>query len=356
MSVNRPIAIAILATSAAAVALATSFAAATQPATAAAPSGVAARVGSQVVSMADVDARWKRDAPVEYSTNAETQYEARRKALEGIVGDLLIDSAASSRGLTREQFVDLELAQRVHPVQERDVAAFYAANTDVLGNEPIDAHRERLQAELERRARSRAYNSLVAELAAARTTIHVLLEPPRQALTITDFDPAVGGDDAPVTIVTFSDFQCPFCARVEPTLKEIHAAYGDRVRIVWKDFPLQSIHPDALKAAEASHCAAEQEQYWAYHDRLFERQDRLNVAALTALAGELGLDGDRFTRCLASSRHASRIQESIEEGRRLGVEATPTLFVNGRAVRGAQPLQVFAEVIDDELARRGSGK
>ena len=312
---------------------------------------VAARVGNRTVTLADVDARWQREQPARYMEAMQQVYDGRKRALKRVVGELLVEAAASSRGMTVEQYVDVELTQRVRPVTEADVLAFYAANADALGNEPIEQHRTRLEETLERRARDRAYDSLIAELAASGPAIGIFIDAPRQTATVDAADPALGSRQAAVTIVAYSDFQCPFCARVEPTLKEIHDTYGDTVRIVWKDFPLTSIHPQAFKAAEASHCAAEQKRYWEYHDRLFANQARMSVADLKGHAAVLGLDTAAFAACLDSSRYMTRVQTSLDTGAKLGVEATPTLLINGRLVSGAQPMEVFAGIIDEELAR-----
>jgi len=312
---------------------------------------IAARVGTRDVTLADVDARWQREDPAKYTEAMQALYDSRKKALKSVVGDVLVESAASSRGMTVEQYVDVELTQRVQPVKASDVMAFYAANADVLGNQPLERHRERIEQTLERRARDRAYDSLISDLAAAGPAIGIFIDAPRQTTPVSDADPALGDRGAPVTIVAFSDFQCPFCARVEPTLKEIRRAYGDKVRIVWKDFPLTTIHPQAFKAAEASHCAGEQQRYWDYHERLFASQAEMSVTDLKTHAAALGLDIQAFGRCLESSRYSARVKESLDAGAKLGVEATPTLLINGRTVSGAHPMEVFAGIIDEELAR-----
>jgi protein-disulfide isomerase len=156
-----------------------------------------------------------------------------------------------------------------------------------------------------------------------------------------------------VTIVEFSDFQCPFCLRVMPTLKRIQSTYGDKVRLVWKDYPLTNIHPEAFKAAEAANCAREQGKFWEYHDRLFGNQQALFVDSLKQYAAETGLDTARFNQCLDSAKYGSRVQEHVQLGSQLGVSSTPSVFINGRAVTGAQPYETFAAVIDEELERAG---
>ena len=129
--------------------------------------------------------------------------------------------------------------------------------------------------------------------------------------------------------------------------------YGDKVKLVWKDFPLTSIHPEAFKASEAAHCAGVQGKYWEYHDRLFVNQRALQVEALKKHAIDLGLDSGAFNACLDSGKYRERVSNGLEEGTALGVGSTPSVFINGRLVMGAQPFEVFQVIIDDELQRAG---
>src|SRR5262249_6553221 len=155
-------------------------------------------------------------------------------------------------------------------------------------------------------------------------------------------DPARGPRSAPVTIVEFSDYQCPFCARLAPTLAKIKATYGDRVRIVWKDFPLEEIHPRALELAGAARCAGDQDKYWEFHDRVFSNQDAASTTSLDDFARALGIQAPKFAECVKSKRHENAITEGQDAGHALGVDSTPTMFINGRLVAGAQPYEVVA--------------
>ncbi len=167
-----------------------------------------------------------------------------------------------------------------------------------------------------------------------------------------DDDPARGPAGAAVTIVEFSDFQCPFCQRFSrETLPLILKNYGDRVRFVYRDFPLAQLHPGAQPAAEAAQCAFEQGRFWEYHDLLFQDPGALNAATFRAYARTLGLDAAAFDRCVEARRFAGEVQRDFAAGRSYGVNATPTFFVNGLMVVGAQPFDAFQQVIEQELAR-----
>jgi protein-disulfide isomerase len=164
--------------------------------------------------------------------------------------------------------------------------------------------------------------------------------------------PARGPATAPVTIVEFSDFECPFCGRLFPTLQAVEKIYLDRVRIVYRQFPLRRIHPLAQKAAEASLCAAEQGHFWEMHDSLFGDQEHLTVDDLKARAVALKLDTATFNTCLDSGKKVAAIDQDIAEGAKVGVSGTPTMFINGRMMVGAQPYAAIQAVIEDELQRK----
>lgn len=160
--------------------------------------------------------------------------------------------------------------------------------------------------------------------------------------------PVKGPNTALVTIVEFSDYQCPFCVRAEPTVKEVLAAYPGKVRLVHRDYPLPS-HGLAPKAAEAAHCAGDQQKYWEMHDRLYAANGKLELAELKSYAREVGVEGAKFDKCLESGEKATLVAFHQKAGEAAGVTGTPAFFVNGRLISGAQPLDAFKAVIDQEL-------
>ncbi|MFA5021908.1 MAG: thioredoxin domain-containing protein [Patescibacteria group bacterium] len=163
---------------------------------------------------------------------------------------------------------------------------------------------------------------------------------------VTSADHIRGNANAKVTLIVISDFQCPYCQRHEPTMQQVLKNYGDKVRIVWRNFPLTSIHPYAEKAAEAAECAGEQDKFWEMHDKLFENQSALTNDDLKSYAKALGLNTSKFNDCLDSSKMAAKIAKQSEESQAAGVSGTPGTFVNDQLVKGAYPYDTFKTMID----------
>ena len=155
----------------------------------------------------------------------------------------------------------------------------------------------------------------------------------------------MGPENAPVTLIEFSDFQCPYCRRVQSVLKRLMTAYHGQLKLVFRDFPLRQIHPEAQKAAEAAQCANDQGQFWPYHDRLFAATE-LGVGDLKRYAAEMGLDVESFNDCLDSGKYGPEVQSDIDDARAAGVDATPSFFVNGLPISGAVPFERFVEMVE----------
>ena len=167
---------------------------------------------------------------------------------------------------------------------------------------------------------------------------------------VTDADYIRGNKNAKVTLIEVSDFQCPFCQRHVPTMEQILDEYGDKVRIVYRHFPLSSIHPYAQKAAEASECAGEQGKFWEMHDVMFENQSALDVNSLKDYAADLGLNASQFSSCLDDGKYAAKVRQQTQEATAAGITGTPGTFVNSQLVKGAYPFDTFKQIIDAELA------
>lgn len=201
---------------------------------------------------------------------------------------------------------------------------------------------------------SRIRQALLVQLR-RNTKIHVNLSRPElPVLNVSaDDDPWTGAAQAPVTIVEFSDFECPYCRRSVPILKELLAKYPDKLKLVYRDFPGPN-HQQALSAAEAAQCAAEQSRFWEYHDALFIRQAPTTAWDFSSLAEDLGLHQSPFNACMKENRYREEVLKDLRDGLKLGVTSTPTFFINGRPLVGARPLADFQAIIDPLLSTRPS--
>jgi protein-disulfide isomerase len=281
----------------------------------------------------------------------EQIYNLKRQRVESIVRQKLLDQEAARRGLTVPKLLDAEVNAKVGLVSEEEVEKFYQANKARLGADETAA-REQARNQLQNSKLSTAREAFIRTLRdKAKVAIHLTPPPMTRVAVSTDGAPVKGPAAAPVTIVEFSDFHCPFCKRVNPTLEQVVAQYGDRVRIVFRDYPIDQLHPGARKAHEAARCAHEQGKFWAYHDLLFDKAPRATADDLKTYAKQVGLDLAAFDTCVGSGKHVAAVKKDGEEGAQLGVNGTPAFFINGRPLSGAQPLEAFAQVIDDELAR-----
>jgi len=322
-----------------------------QNAAAQAAQDVAARVGDRAITMREIDDRWKQEDPGQKAQAEQALFDGRKAALDAIIADMLVADAAKAKNLTTEAFVNAEMGKRIKPVTDADVRTFYVQNSERMQGRSFEQMSPAIQQYLEEQQQTAAKQALIAELRKAGPPVRMLMDSPRVAVNVAADDPSQGNATAPIQVVEFSDFQCPFCQRVVPTLKQLRAKYGDKMRLVWKDFPLTQIHPQAFVAAQAGNCAREQGKFWEYHDRLFSNQQALQPEFLKNYAAEAGLDAAKFNECLDSAKYEARVQDSLGTGGKMGITSTPTLYVNGRMINGAQPIEVFEGIIDDELAR-----
>jgi predicted DsbA family dithiol-disulfide isomerase len=271
------------------------------------------------------------------------------QALHNAISERLLAAEAQRRGTSLDEMISSEVTGGLMPSDD-EVASWYEANRVRLGGRSLDELRGQIAQHLAEQRVQVARRNLDERLRAEHgVTIHYTTF---RIPFDNDGAPSLGAANALVTLVEFSDFQCPFCARVVPTLKQVHDTFGNDVRIVLRQFPIPQIHPDAVKAAEASLCAHEQSKFWAMHDAMFAQQNQLAVTDLKQLAGRTGLNQHRFDACLDSGRFAEQVQNDMREGQLAGVTGTPALFLNGRPLEaGALPFDVLEQAIRAELAR-----
>jgi len=281
----------------------------------------------------------------------EQAYSIRRDQWEELITSRILAAEARRRGTSVEALIDEEITKKVAAVTEADLDGFMAANRARLPADPA-AIRGQIRSYLQEQRTTERRSAFVDALR-RKSNVEVLLKPPtvfRASIEI-DGAPIRGPKVAPVTIVEYSDFHCPFCRRVQPTLLQLLAKYPTQVRLIYKHLPLDNLHPQARKFAEASWCAGEQNRFWQFHDVVYGQANPAAIS-LNVLAGESGLDVAQFESCVASGKAVPIVQAQADEGARHGVNGTPGFFINGRPLSGAVPYETFVRLIDEELAAR----
>jgi len=286
-------------------------------------------------------------------TQARAQYyQVQRAAIDEAINRRLIDKEAAARKVSVADLLKVEVESKVPPVGPEEQRQVYEQNkARYFANVPEAEAMNQIQTVLTQQ-RVQQKRAEYAQTLRAKSNVRILLDPPRTQVSADD-DPSYGPANAPVTIIEFSDFQCPFCSRVGPSLTKLKERFGDSIRIVFRDLPIQQIHPQAAKAAEAASCANEQKKFWEMHDTLFANQQKLDVPSLKQHAATIGLDAAAFATCLDSGKYATDWQKDSADAAAAGVNSTPAFFINGRPLIGAQPYEQFAEIVAEELGRLG---
>jgi protein-disulfide isomerase len=279
----------------------------------------------------------------------QEEYDIRRQALDELIADRMITAEAAKQRLSTEALVAREVDAKAVPLQDSAVEQVYEQNKAHFGGTTRDQAIARIRQVMGERAKADRRAAWEKELRAA-ARVSVRLEPPRTAVAIPPGAPSTGPADARVTVIEFTDYQCPFCHRAQNVIDQVLQRYSGRIRYVHLDFPLDG-HPQALPAARAARCAGEQGKFWEYHRDLMTAPGALDAADLQRRAAALRLDPSSFEACVSSGRYDHAIQASFREGDELGVTGTPAYFVNGRMISGARPIESFTELIDEELSR-----
>ena len=280
------------------------------------------------------------------AAGASKLFDARSEAIDDMIQDQLVAQAASKAGLAEEAWLS-QAKEALPAVSDEEVTAFFEENKSRLGTDPqLDQFADRIRTYLMTQQEEKVYQQLY-----EAAEIQITLE--RERTQIAGTGASMGPENAPITIIEFSDFQCPYCARVVPTLKKIRDTYPESVRVVFRHLPL-NFHSQAKLAAQASVCADDQDQFWAFHDKLFEDQKNMGREKLVAYATELELDLPAFESCLDSPETVARVDADLAAAAEVGATGTPAFYVNGIMLSGAQPFENFQAVIEDELAQEGS--
>lgn len=320
------------------------------------PEGVA-QVNGRVITAAELD----RAAGQRLNDLEQQTYRLRVQKLDALINEQLLADEAAKRKVSVDHLLATEVTAKATPVSESDVDAHCAARPGDCGDASSGttsrraAVRERLQAQ--RPASLRA--SYVQQLRdRASVVIHMQPPEPFRAEVADGALPPRGPATAPITIVEFSDFHCPFCKRVQPTLERLREKYPTQIRLVYRDNPIDQLHPEARKVSEAARCANDLGRFWEFHDQIYKGPSNASVEVLRAAAEAAQADPARIEQCVAAGTHRAAVQADADEAARLGADATPAFFINGRSLRGAQPYETFVRVIEEELRRgdRASGR
>ncbi len=274
------------------------------------------------------------------------EYDQKKQALDELINDQLLEKEAATKGVSRDKLLETEVTSKVGDPASSEIDAWYEQNKARVGTQTKEQMAPQITAFLRSQKMGDAQRAYYATLR-QKYGVKVLMQPTRYDVT-TDDDAAKGPAKAAVTIVEFSDYQCPFCSRAESTVTEVLKKYGDKIRFAYRDYPL-AMHPNAEAAAEASECAKEQGKFWEMHNAMFANQQKLSPPDLVETAAGLGIDKDKFKACLDSGKKKEEVQKDFQDGQKVGVTGTPTFFINGLKLVGARDINSFSEIIEQEL-------
>lgn len=280
---------------------------------------------------------------------ARNRQQALERGLARLIEGRLLAAEAAKRGISEKELLAREVDAKVRPPSPEEVNSFYESNKARI-NQPKEQVGAQIQQYLQQQATANARSGFIQRLK-KEYEVASFLGPVRNKVE-SEGHPSRGPASARVTIVEFSDFQCPYCRTMAATLKEVEKNHPKDVRLVFRQFPLTGLHPNAQKAGEASLCGQEQGRFWELHDAMFEDQASLNESDLKAKAAKLKLDPAAFNACLDSGKYANKVRQDMRDGAVAGVSGTPALFINGRFLSGAQPYREIAKIIEEELNQR----
>lgn len=299
---------------------------------------LAAKVGSETISLDELDKNLEVfQAKVEL-------FNARKKVLEEMARKKALEKVAAKKNISVDAYLEKEAANATKAVSDAQLTAFL---------KKMGAQSETLSPENKSRARTYVHMQNVIAAATKGSSVELYIKRPKAP----DLDVNLEGEatwgkkDAPITIVEYSDFQCPFCSRANETVEALKKEYGKKIKVVFKHYPLP-MHPDAKPASEASMCVNEQssDKFWKFHDLLFANQQRMKEKDLLEYAKKVGADIKKFEDCFKSKKYAAHVEKNLAEGQKLGVDSTPSFFVNGQPIRGARPIADFKEIINEHLS------
>ncbi len=325
-----------------------STATSTSPTAAIAPDRVVATYNGGKITAAELE----KEARPQMAELENKMFQTRKQVLEQMAMERIVKAEAAKAGMAEQDWIKKKVeespVQQPTEAQERQFYDRLKSGGQIPPDATFESLKDRIAQALVNQQRQGQMQKLVTEL---QKQANLKIDLPQPRVQVAAEGPARGPKDAPVTIVEFSDFECPYCGAAHDTVEQVMSAYAGKVRLVYRQFPL-SFHPHAEKAAEASLCAADQGKFWEYHDVLFKNQKKLEPTDLKAHASEVGIDAQKFGQCLDSGDKKKAVDADQQAGLAAGVGGTPAFFINGIFLNGAQPIDEFKKVIDGELASK----
>ncbi|HYB99044.1 MAG TPA: thioredoxin domain-containing protein [Candidatus Limnocylindrales bacterium] len=304
---------------------------------------IVATVGDQNITRSELE----KSVKAELMKNEQERYEILEQGLDNMVSDKLLEMEAKTRGTTVEALKQELMSAEVPEPTAEQIQALYDQAKEQLGGQTLDQVKPRIIEYLKGQERAKKAQALLAELRTKHPTA-IKLAPPTVEVSDAGRE-AKGPANAKVTIIAFSDYECPFCKRADETVHQVLKEYEGKIRYVHRDYPLP-FHKNARKAAMAARCAGDQGKFWEFNEALFKATD-ISEPKLGEIATTLTLDKAKFDECLASDKYKTMIDEDVEAAGEAGVSGTPAFFINGRMLSGAQPLERFKALIDAELQK-----
>jgi protein-disulfide isomerase len=269
---------------------------------------------------------------------------SEQKVLDEFIENRLLENEAKRQNLSVEELLDKEVIAKVQNPTDEQLQFFY---DDINTKDSFASLRDKIFDHVRQRRIAKARSAYIESLR-AKSTVIVTLAPPSADFPL-DGAPRLGPQDAPVRLVEFADYQCPYCAKVNPHIAKLREEFGDKISVYYKDLPLQ-MHANARKAAEAARCAGDQNKYWEYHDQLY-KTNQLEPQNLKQIAHDMKLDGGKFDKCLDEGTFSSAVQRDFADAQQLGLSGTPSFFINGQYLSGAVEYKTIRDMVAQQLAK-----
>lgn len=309
--------------------------------------GVVAKIGDELIT----EEQLIGDDKMDFFELKKREYDLKMDRVNRLMTEKLLGAEAKKAGMPLDQYIDKKVVKGEIKISDAEMKKFIA-DKKIPESQINDQIKERIKSYMQNEKRQNLIQAEISRLTKSKP-VEVYFEKPKMDVKVelAEHTPILGKKGAKVTIVEFSDFQCPFCSRGADTVHEIAKKYGNKVVIGFRHFPLP-MHKEARPASEASMCVNEQgaDKFWKFHDKVFKNQQSLDDANLEKFAKESGANIDKFKECYSSKKYAKVVQEDMDYGEKVGVRSTPTFFVNGQIVNGAVPIEQFSEMIDEELS------